>query len=138
MSALVLRNRGVGGPKSQVRTEALTTCPGQREVHWVGPAYQKARADTTGAPEDLLSETLGDHAAPKAKSLKTKLAWPESVAEQIAIIRSTVAGEPMTPDVLVKRFKGARKDLVAQQFEVLALMGELSRTATGQYSAPMR
>jgi hypothetical protein len=57
------------------------------------------------------------------------------VQEQIAAIRSLLSGEALSAGAVAKRFVGARRDLVAQQLEVLAIMGEIDKRDDGCYES---
>jgi hypothetical protein len=44
----------------------------------------------------------------------------------------------MIDGTLVARFRGAKEEMVRQQVEILAIMGELTRDASGRYQVAPR
>jgi hypothetical protein len=64
--------------------------------------------------------------------------WPASTLEQIAALQSLISRSPATADEAVRRFKGARRDIVARHLETLALLGEARFGPDGAYHADRR
>ena len=130
-----------GWPESMTTANALTKLvalhderageEGRGHVRWLRPSYQQSHfavAELAVAPEMELG--LQAHVATKSAM---KLVWPAAVLNQIALLRSVLVVEPLTAKQLTKRVKGAREDLVAQQLEILTIMGELRRDDAGRY-----
>ena len=109
---------------------------GAGRIRWLRPDYQIARfkaAVPTPEPEMELGLAPAD-----VRARTERVEWPATVIEQIALLSSTLASEPLTTKELAKRFKGAKQDLLGQQLEILAIMGELRRDEAGRYHVAAR
>lgn len=54
---------------------------------------------------------------------------------QITAIRQIASEAPITADEAVKRFSGAKRDLVERHLETLAILGEVQHLKDGRYAA---
>lgn len=99
-------------------------------VRWLRPAYQVPRlgGQAFAAPDqiDLPATTPMPTARP---------AWPTTVIEQIAALKSLADAGPVGVEDAAARFVGARREIVARHLDILAIMGELQQTPDGRYQA---
>lgn len=94
--------------------------------HFQVPRFGQAAVGARPEPElGLASQT------PTARSRRPD--WPTSVVEQIALLRATLSVEPLTAAELANRFRGLKQGLLAQQLEILLIMGELRRDEAARY-----
>lgn len=61
------------------------------------------------------------------------VSWPADALEQLALVRAAAAQGPVTAEEVAKQLAGARRDVVIQHLEALAIIGELSRDGEGRY-----
>lgn len=61
--------------------------------------------------------------------------WPKDAVGQITALRQIAGESPINVDAAVKRFSGAKRDLIERHVETLAILGEVQRLDDGRYSA---
>ena len=64
-------------------------------------------------------------------------AWPPNAVGQIAALRELAATAPISVEEAVRRFAGAKRDIVARHLETLAILGEVAPVAAGRYGVPV-
>ena len=112
-------------------------------VRWLRPDYQNPgaaaalAASQSLAPSQLEAELVGGAAgtsgaeevegaegeAPAAPVAAGKLAWPRSMREQVAAVRSALAHQPLTAEAIAARFKRAPRAAVLAVLEALEELG---------------
>nr|MBP8175546.1 hypothetical protein [Sphaerotilus sp.] len=112
-------------------------------VRWLRPDYQNPgaaaalAASQSQAPSQLEAERGGGAAgtagaeegegaegeAPAAPVAAGKLAWPRSMREQVAAVRSALAHQPLTAEAIAARFKRAPRAAVLAVLEALEELG---------------
>lgn len=107
---------------------------GSGKVRWLRPEYQAARFAAPGELELPLAAGSPDTFSAKRGRAALRL-WPESVVDQVIALKSLLATDSLTADAAMRRFRGARRDLVARHLETLALMGEVHEGEGGRYFA---
>ena len=103
------------------------------QVRWLRPEYQ--------APDEVKAPTQAALIAPEeppptpAKTPKTKLPWPKSMAEQAQAIRTVLQSfeGPVTAKQVASSFKGARAVRVTELLETLVMLGQVIETEDGLY-----
>lgn len=78
------------------------------QIRWLRPDYQNPSANK--APEQAEAELdaeIEGSTAPAAKA--KKVAWPKSMREQIAAVRSALSTDAMTPEAIAANFKEPKK-----------------------------
>lgn len=96
-------------------------------VRWLRPEYQQPR--TTVDPATVLNLPTATPVAQDSPVAE----WPSTAVEQITAVQAALADGARTVEDVAQRFRGARRDLVGKHVEILALMGELTRTPDGEY-----
>lgn len=105
------------------------------QVRWLRSDYQVPRFGVAGDQTLALpglertSGRRGGRAVPDPVR-----AWPDSVVDQVIALKGLLATHALDPDHIVRRFRGARRDLVTRHLETLALMGEVREGSGGRYS----
>lgn len=61
--------------------------------------------------------------------------WPKDAVGQITALRQIAGESPINVDAAVKRFSGAKRDLIERHLESLAILGEVQRLDDGRYAA---
>lgn len=98
-------------------------------VRWIRPDFQAPRFGGTWAGEaDELGLTVGTGV------LSSRPAWPGTVIEQIAALKTLADATPVSAEAATTHFAGARRDLVVRHLDTLAIMGELRQLPDGAYS----
>ena len=112
-------------------------------MRWLRPDYQNPgaaaalAASQSLAPSQLEAELVGGAAgtsgaeevegaegeAPAAPVAAGKLAWPRSMREQVAAVRSALAHQPLTAEAIATRFKRAPRAAVLAVLEALEELG---------------
>lgn len=107
----------------------------QGSVRWLRPEFQSARVGTaTAAPQGLTPpDDESDGVAP-AVVTAAPLPWPGDAIGQITALRAMAGANPLSVDDAVRRFSGARRDIVHRHLETLALLGEVRTTTDGRYA----
>lgn len=90
----------------------------QGHIRWLRPDYQAPMSSQTTA--DLLLDTEEEAvvATPQAKQ-----SWPQTMPEQVAIVRTALAGGPQTLDSLAGQFKRKPVKGVEQVLAALQVLG---------------
>ena len=90
------------------------------KVRWLRPDYQTGR---TAAPTQAKMDVDTDQGT--AEALAEKAAWPKALPEQVQAVRAALArlGPQPTVEAIARRFKGAKRDRVAEILQAMALMG---------------
>lgn len=102
-------------------------------VRWLRPEYQAPRFGK-GVRESVQEQLPGDDVP--GEVVATSLApWPSDAVGQITALRALATASPISVGEAVKRFMGARRDLVARHLETLAILGEVRGTGEGRYMA---
>ncbi|MBK7830794.1 MAG: class I SAM-dependent DNA methyltransferase [Gemmatimonadetes bacterium] len=110
-------------------------------IRWLRPEYQIPRFAPDSAPPPAPSLELGDQIATDATApprVAVVRGWPGTAVEQLSALGALLSTGPVTVDEAVAAFDGARRELVARHLETLALMGEVSVDADGQYGVVAR
>jgi hypothetical protein len=117
-------------------------------VRWLRPEYQIPRfaPDTMPtSPEELFEPGIGAHPAGRAAGEEAgsgagasgagvgPTSWPSDALEQLAAVRALAFAHPATAEEAAARLPGARREVVAQHLEALAIIGELRRDGEGRY-----
>ncbi len=104
-------------------------------VRWLRPDYQIPRfgKDLAAAPAEFDLPAFVP-ASPTLQPAK----WAPTAVEQLTTITALLAERPRTSADLVASFSGARPQLIERHLETLALMGEVTRTPTGQFALAQR
>lgn len=87
------------------------------KVLWLRPEFQAGRGPA--APQAALD------VAAEQEIVAAKLPWPKGLPDQVQAVRAALAalGGQASAEALAARFKGARRDRLAEILEALALMG---------------
>ncbi|HEY0971318.1 MAG TPA: DNA methyltransferase [Gemmatimonadales bacterium] len=104
-------------------------------VRWLRRDYQTARFGP-GLETSIETLDLTTEAVP-ATTAATPPPWPANAVGQIAALRELAATAPVSVDEAVRRFSGARRDLVARHLETLAILGEVAAVGDGRYGVPL-
>lgn len=98
----------------------------QGHIRWLRPEFQAPNAGQAPATQGEL-ET--DQEQPPAAAPSAKTPWPKSLPEQVQALRAslTAAGVPLGVEALASRFKGAKRERVAEVLETLVALGQLRR-----------
>jgi hypothetical protein len=113
---------------------------GAGKVRWLRPAYQHPRfravAMAAEAPTlDLPVSTISSALTVESERV-TPIPWPVDAVGQITMLRTMAVMAPLSVDEAVRRFGGAKREIVARHLETLAILGELREVAAGRYAAP--
>jgi hypothetical protein len=106
-------------------------------VRWLRPDYQIPRfgkdvaapAATLGLPDDAGAPAPAPAAAP--------VPWPADAVGQLTALQQMANAAPISVDDAVKRFTGAKRDIVERHLETLKLLGELRLAEDGRYGVPV-
>lgn len=107
-------------------------------IHWLRPEYQAAqqpgrtKQDQFALPED---ETPKKSKTKPAK-VKTKGAWPASLAERVRAVEAALhsSSAPTTAAELAKQFQRANPDTVAEILETLVTIGRAHERKDGKFA----
>lgn len=105
----------------------------QGQIRWLRPEFQAPNAGQAPVTQGELDGTQeGEAAVPLAAV--GKLVWPKSLPEQVQALRSALssAGLPLSVEALASRFKGAKRERVAEVLDTLVALGQL-RSEGGSY-----
>ena len=99
-------------------------------VRWLRPEYQIPKLGQGIVVQDPTLHLPGGQsesadAAPEP--------WPSSAWEQIFALQAVISRHPATVEEAARRFRGARRDLVARHLETLTLMGEVRVDTDGAF-----
>jgi len=102
-------------------------------VRWLRPEFQNPGG--AGQTQGALA-LAGTEASLKAKKAQ-KLAWPKTLAEQAQAVRAALGarGRPCTAAQIVKSFKNAKPERVAELLEALASLGQARAVDGGRFAA---
>ena len=84
--------------------------------------------------EGLAAEYKNQRDTQKA-AVEKRAEWPTTTIEQIAAIQALIQDSQGSVEDVARRFKGARRTLVARHLETLTIIGEARRTKDGRYHA---
>ena len=100
------------------------------QVRWLRPDYQRPRFGA-GLGESAPSLALAETGA--VVPIAEPLPWPTTAVGQIAALRDLAAQGPVDVDEALRRFTGARRELVVRHFETLAILGEVQTLDDARY-----
>ncbi|MBN8442747.1 MAG: class I SAM-dependent DNA methyltransferase [Thauera sp.] len=103
-----------GAARALAPSPSQSQAPSQLEAELVGGA-----ACTAGVGEGEGAEGAAAATAPAAG----KAAWPKSMREQVAAVRSALAHQPLTSEAIAARFKRAPRAAVLAVLEALEELG---------------
>ena len=105
-------------------------------VRWLRPDYQVPRfGKDVAAPAATLG--LPDETAAPAPAAAAPVPWPADAVGQLTALQQLANAAPISVEEAVKRFTGAKRDIVERHLETLALLGELQRGDDGRYGVPV-
>jgi len=98
----------------------------QGHIRWLRPEFQAPNAGQAPATQGEL-ETDQEQTPAAAPSAKTP--WPKTLPEQVQALRAAIAstGAPLGVEAIASRFKGAKRERVAEVLETLVALGQLRR-----------
>jgi hypothetical protein len=108
------------------------------QVRWLRPDYQRTvegEVTTIDAADESEGLPLEDPQRGQGgrKATEPTPAWPRGAIDQIAALKRLATQAPITVDQAVKRFIGAKREIVARHLETLAILGELRAGPDGSY-----
>jgi hypothetical protein len=105
-------------------------------VRWLRPDYQVPRfGKSVAAPAATLG--LPDEGAAPPPAVAAPAPWPADAVGQLTALQQMANAAPISVDDAVKRFTGAKKEIVERHLETLALLGELQKGDDGRYGVPV-
>ena len=105
------------------------------KVRWLRPEFQNP--DGTAEQQGELVVDMGKRTpnvqAPPSNAQRTP--WPKTLPDQVRAVREALieAGQPVTSDVVARRFTRARKDKVGSILETLVTVGQARLTEDGRF-----
>ena len=79
---------------------------------------------------------LPDERAAPAPAAVAPAPWPPDAVGQLTALQQLANAAPISVDDAVRRFTGAKRDIVERHLETLRLLGELQRDEDGRYGVP--
>jgi hypothetical protein len=137
LDALVAKAYGWEWPLTKdLILEELVALHGERvkeenagKVPWLRPDYQSERFGREMSPTAELGLTDGLPSPVK----KSKPTWPSDVISQIGAIKLLLATEALSVPEVVRRFTGAKADIVQRHLDTLLILGEVQQNPDGRY-----
>ncbi len=102
----------------------------QGHIRWLRPEFQAPNAGQAPVEQGELEGTQErDQEQTPAAAPSAKTPWPKSLPEQVQALRAslTAAGVPLGVEALASRFKGAKRERVAEVLDTLVALGQLRR-----------
>ena len=102
-------------------------------IRWLRPEFQNPQ----GAQQTGFAAGDKEAAAVAASGKQEKLPWPKTLAEQAKAVRAALVSDSgvTTAEQLAKRFRGARKDKLAELLETLVSLGQAREAGKGKFAA---
>ncbi|HNV75967.1 MAG TPA: hypothetical protein PKH96_14910, partial [Gemmatimonadaceae bacterium] len=104
-------------------------------VRWLRPNYQKPRFGSDSGSGAPTAFELPESEDPERSDVVTPAPWPKDAVGQITVLRQIASEAPITVEAALKRFTGAKRELVERHLETLAILGEVQRLEDGRYAA---